>query len=438
MKMKPYPEYRDSGLPWLGNIPAHWNLQRCKYVFRDVDERSSTGEETHLSMSQKYGLVESSRIDDWRLQSESHKGGKLCQVGDLVLNRLKAHLGVFAYAKQAGVVSADYTVLRPISKGHVQFFEALFKTPVYITELKRLTKGIVEGFWRLYTEDFYNIRAFVPPKDEQAAALSYLSRQGTNIRRFIRNKQRLVELLQEQKQAIINHGVTRGINPDVRLKPSGTDWLGEVPEHWEVKRFKNVCRLQRGYDLSNDKFIDGEYPVYGSNGVIGYHNSFTTNAPCITVGRSGSVGEVNYVERDFWAHNTALYVIDNFNNNWRYLFYVLRNIDLKMLSEGSAVPTLNRNYIHQLYIAIPSVREQNQIDLNIQNKIKMIDVAINRAQSQIELIREYRTRLIADVVTGKVDVRDIPVEPIEEPKYIEEMGEHAEAGDQEMGQRSGA
>jgi type I restriction enzyme S subunit len=133
--LKQYPDYKDSGLPFLGKVPLHWELLRAKYIFREVDIRSKTGEETHLSMSQKHGLIESSKISNLPLQSESYIGGKLCKKNDLVLNRLKAHLGVFAHAPKEGVVSPDYSVFHIIRDGEVRFFKLVLKTPTYISEL---------------------------------------------------------------------------------------------------------------------------------------------------------------------------------------------------------------------------------------------------------------------------------------------------------------
>lgn len=234
--LKPYPSYRDSGLPWLGEIPEHWEVLRSKYVFREVDKRSETGEETQLSMSQVHGLVESSKIDTWRLRSESYAGGKLCEAGDLVLNRLKAHLGVFAHANIPGVISPDYTVFRPVDDIEVHYFEHLYKTPVYKAELRKRTKGIVEGFWRLYTNDFYDLRVLMPPKYEQTKIVGFIDAYDRRVRRLIRNKRRLIGLLNEKKQAIINRAVTRGLNPNAPMKPTGIDWMPEVPAHWEVRR----------------------------------------------------------------------------------------------------------------------------------------------------------------------------------------------------------
>lgn len=119
--LKPYRSMKESGVPWVAKVPAHWSVVRAKYLMRETDERSKDGSETQLSMSQKHGLIESSKIEAWRMQSESHVGGKLCKPNDLVLNRLKAHLGVFAHASQDGLVSPDYTVLRLIRDDEVRF-----------------------------------------------------------------------------------------------------------------------------------------------------------------------------------------------------------------------------------------------------------------------------------------------------------------------------
>ncbi|MDQ2736497.1 MAG: restriction endonuclease subunit S, partial [Pseudomonadota bacterium] len=148
--LRPYAEMKASGLPWLGDVPVHWNVLRSKYTFREIDSRSMTGDEPHLSMSQRLGLVPADQVEK-SLVSESYVRAKLVEKDDLVLNRLKAHLGVFAYAKQPGLISPDYTVLRPKLGASVRFFEYVLKSPACRAELRTRAKGIVEGFWRLYT-----------------------------------------------------------------------------------------------------------------------------------------------------------------------------------------------------------------------------------------------------------------------------------------------
>ena len=128
-----------------------------------------------------------------------------------------------------------------------------------------------------------------------------------------------------------------------KYKDSGVEWIGEIPDGWEVKRLKYVAYFQRGFDLESNSFEQGDVPVYGSNGIIGYHNKVTTLAPSITIGRSGSVGEVNFIVKNYWAHNTSLFLLDSFGNDVRFLFYLLKSLDLKSQSSGTAVGTLNRN-----------------------------------------------------------------------------------------------
>jgi type I restriction enzyme, S subunit len=199
---------KPSGVRWLGHIPSHWIVLRSKYLYREVDSRSVTGKETHLSMSQKLGLVPSSRIEQKRLLSESYTGGKLCETGDLVLNRLKAHLGVFALAPQSGVISPDYTVLRSIRDLEGRFFEALYRTPGCRVELRQRAKGIVQGFWRLYTDDFYDIRVPVPPVDEQKAIMTRLERDLSGIITAIARHKHEIDLLREYRTRLVADIVT--------------------------------------------------------------------------------------------------------------------------------------------------------------------------------------------------------------------------------------
>lgn len=199
---------RLSGIPWLSDIPRHWEVLRSKYVFHEVDNRSATGAEVHLSMSQKYGLVPNSKIEERRLISESYAGAKLCKRGDLVLNRLKAHLGVFALAPQDGLVSPDYTVLRPVRHMVTPYFEALYRTRACRVELRKRAKGIVQGFWRLYTDDFYDIRVPVPPVEEQKAIMGELDRDLTTTNDAIARGEREIELLREYRTRLVADVVT--------------------------------------------------------------------------------------------------------------------------------------------------------------------------------------------------------------------------------------
>jgi type I restriction enzyme S subunit len=159
-------------------------------------------------MSQKFGLISSTQIEASRLVSESYAGAKLCEKGDLVLNRLKAHLGVFALAPERGLVSPDYTVLRPVRELDERFFEAVYRSPACRVELRQRTKGIVQGFWRLYTDDFYNIRVPVPPVNEQKRIMIQLDIDLSGVNTATGRLEREIELLREYRTRLVADVVT--------------------------------------------------------------------------------------------------------------------------------------------------------------------------------------------------------------------------------------
>lgn len=235
-------DYKDSHIAWIGDIPSHWSTIRCKYLFRERDERSKEGTETHLSMSQKYGLVPDSQLDERRMLSESYAGGKLCYQDDLVLNRLKAHLGVFALAPQFGVISPDYTVLIPNTERIIPSFgEMVLKSALCRRELRVRVRGIIEGFWRLYTDDFYTIYLPVPPIEEQKEIMQYIDDQSKKTAALENALNREIELLHELRTRLISDTVTGQIDvrsievPDFELVEEAADEAEEPEYEMEVE-----------------------------------------------------------------------------------------------------------------------------------------------------------------------------------------------------------
>ena len=230
---------KNSGVEWIGDIPEHWQAMRCKYLFSERDERSQEGTEQHLSMSQKYGLVPDSQLDERRMLSESYAGGKLCYKDDLVLNRLKAHLGVFALSSQSGVISPDYTVLIPNTERVLPAFaETVLKSDRCRSELRIRVRGIIEGFWRLYTDDFNTIVLPVPPIEEQAEIMEYIIEFRGKTKKYEDSLTQEISTLQEFKARLISDVVTGKI--DVR----GI----EIPE----------CEfVEETVDTVNDESMDG-------------------------------------------------------------------------------------------------------------------------------------------------------------------------------------
>ena len=419
--LRPYPDVAATEVGWLHHLPTHWQVNRAKYVFREVDCRSVDGVETHLSMHQKLGLVPSASTGEKRLVSESYAGGKLVEPNDLVLNRLKAHLGVFAYASQPGVISPDYTVLRPLPNSVVRYYEYLLKSPACRGELRTRTKGIVEGFWRLYTDDFYNIRLPVPPLDEQRLIVRFLDWHGAMTGKLIRAKRRLIALLNEQKQSIINRAVTRGLDPSAKLKPSGVDWLGDVPEHWEVRKVREVARVVNGYPFDAELFTHGAgFPLIRirdlnkAETAVRYAGDFieaAAIAPGETlIGMDGDFNVGTWMGNETALLNQRMCCVranDPTLNPFIRLALARPLKEINAVTWSTTVKHLASGQVERIQLAIPPADEVEQIILRLRDELTGVDAIESAIRRELELVQEFRTRLIADVVTGQLDVRAI-------------------------------
>ena len=437
--LRPYPEMKPTGLPWLRHVPAHWDVLRSKHVFRETDNRSMTGEETHLSMSQRLGLVAAADVGQRTLVSGSYAGAKRVEQGDLVLNRLKAHLGVFAHAKQPGVVSPDYTVLRPHNGVNVRFFEFVLKSPACRAELRTRAKGIVEGFWQLYTDDFYAIRLPVPPTDEQRLIVRFLDWHGAQTAKLIRAKKQLIALLNEQKQSIIHRAVTRGLEPDVKLKPSGVPWLGDVPQGWEVVSLKRItekrCDGPFGSGLKSSHYTSAGVLVIRLQN-IGLGTFKQTEPAYISEEHYKMLGDHSVHAEDVLIASLG----DQRNPCGRaciappglgkamvkadcFRFRLLRGrvdphfvaaslsataeASAAILSAGATRQRVNLEATAERRIALPPLNDQHNIAAFTAAVTAEFQPLFNSANREIALVQEFRTCLIADVVTGKLDVRAV-------------------------------
>ncbi len=423
-KMRPslprYPAYTDSGVPWLDKVPAHWEVQRNGRLFA---QRNQTGfaDLPILEVSLKTGV----RIRDFEKSKRKQVMAdrdkyKRAAKGDLAYNMMRMWQGAIGIAPVDGLVSPAYVVARPFPETEARYFQNLFRTGAYMNEVDKYSHGIVKDRNRLYWDEFKQMPSPVPPLPEQKAIADFLDHVDRRIRRYIRAKRRLIVLLNEQKQVLIHRAVTRGLDPNVCLKPSGVEWLEEVPEHWEIKRLKWVTRLQRGYDLPQDHRQPGPVPVVSSGGIIDVHCEARAQGPGVVIGRYGSTESVFFIEESFWPHNTSLFVTDFHSNNRRWCYYLLRAISKADYASKSAVPGVDRKDLFEIRVSRPPVTEQGPIVAVLEDLLSRLDELLDQAQCEIELMREYRTRLIADVVTGKLDVREAAARLPEEPAEPEE------------------
>ena len=409
--LKPYSEYKESGLDWLGSIPAHWGLQRAKRLFREVDERSKTGKEELLSVSHHTGVTPRRLKNVTMFMAESNVGHKVCRPGDLVINTLWAWMAALGVTRHTGLVSPAYGVYRPIDGGGLlpTYADHLLRTPMYAAEYQRRSTGVNSSRLRLYPEQFLRVAVLVPPLDEQAAIARFLDWTNARLERAIRAKRKVIALLTEQKQAVIQRLMTQGLNHTAPVKPTGIHWLGDMPQHWETRRLKSVLRLQRGYDLASDERRKGTVPVYSSGGHIDNHDTALANAPGIVIGRYGSTHAVFFVDEPYWPHNTALFTTTFYDNSARWCYYLLRSIPKDQYAGKAAVPGVDRKDLFDIRVPKPPIEEQCAIAVQIDERLAEFEKSTCAIHEEIELLREYRTRLVADIVTGKLDVRDAAV-----------------------------
>ena len=469
--LRPYPEYKDSGLPWLGQVPGHWDVRRNGRLFAQRNE-TGFGNLPILEVSLKTGVRVRDMKDLKRKQVMSDREKyKRAAKGDIAYNMMRMWQGAVGVAPVDGLVSPAYVVARPFSEAESRYFSYLFRTDAYMNEVDGYSRGIVKDRNRLYWEDFKRIPTCMPPIDEQKSIADFLDANATNVRRFVRNRLRLIEVLNEQKQAIINRAVTRGLDPNAPLKPSGIDWLGDIPQHWDVRRLRNVAELH----VSNvDKHTkEGEFPVRLCNYTDVYKNTvITADMPFMAATATHDeieafrlqIGDVIITkDSEEWqdigvpavvaetaddlvcGYHLAILRPKPVSARGRFLAYAMQCrgvvVQLSLAANGVTRYGLSHSAIKAITIPAPPVDEQEPIAQYIDEATASLNEAIARATREINLIREYRTRLIADVVTGKLDVRHlVPAEPLpaeeqtdegiededmpgdDEPELVEEAG----------------
>ena len=435
-RLGPYPTCKPSSIKWLGDVPEHWEVRRGKMLVQPVDVRSNTGSEELLTVSAERGVIPRKSANVSMFKAESYVGYKLCWPGDLVINSLWAWAHGLGVSQYHGIVSSAYGVYRPLPKFkcHSPFIHYLVRSIPFQWELQVRSKGIWISRLQLTDETFLGASFPLPPPSEQTAIVRYLDHADRRIQRYISGKQKLIKLLEEQKQAIIHRAVTRGLDPDVCLKPSGVEWLGDVPEHWEVVGLKFLSRrIQNGATPSTVEtryYETGSIPWYGPSSCR-YKEKVDSPVRYLTADafKEGKARLIHgpallVIVIGATAGRLALLTEDGSTNQQITSFelntvlvhplFILRQARsaehwLRATASTATIPILDTGVVSRLSVAFPPLPEQTVIVEHLDKTTANIDTAINRARRQIELLSEYHTRLIADVVTGKLDVRDADI-----------------------------
>ena len=431
--LKPYAVMKHSGVEWLGSFPEHWELRRTK---RLLAERSEKGcpDESLLAATQTQGVVRKEQYENRTvLALKDLQLLKIVRVGDFVIS-LRSFQGGIEFAREQGIISPAYTILYPFERDHHAYLAKVFKSRPYIENLSLFVKGIRQG-QNIDYEKLARSCLPLPPLSEQIAIVRFLDHADRRIRRYIRAKQKMIALLEEQKQAMIHEAVTGQIDvrtgqPYPAYKASGVEWLGAVPEHWQIRKLGQIARVFNGATPSRAQ------PSFWENGTVPWLNSSKVNEQVvvepselvteravrecsISLAPSGAV-VVGLVGQGRTRGMSALLGIDTtisqnlaaivpstaVDGNFLHCLLTALYLNVRNIGRGGNQEALNCDLVSRLRLPIPPLVEQVEMLRHIDGTLSKSAESIKKVSRETDLVREYRTRLIADVVTGRLDVRE--------------------------------
>jgi type I restriction enzyme S subunit len=341
--------------------------------------------------------------------------------GDIAYNMMRMWQGALGVVPTDGLVSPSYVVLRPFDGTVARYYAYLFRTTSYMREVEIYSRGIVPDRNRLYWESFKQMPSVFPPFEEQKLIVRYLDTFNALTYRLVHGKLKLISLLQEQRKVITQQAVRQGINSSVRFKSSSFPWLGHIPQHWEMSRVKTEFRCLNRHRIPLSSTERGRmtvraYPYYGASGIIDYVDDFLFDDDLLLIAEDGA----NLVLRNlplaiiahgkYWVNNHA-HILRPRRGNLAFLAAVMESLNYQPWISGAAQPKLTQDRLMSIPIAVPSSDEQADIMAAVDNQTVNLRKAVDALKQEITCIREFQARLIAEVVTGALDVRTAPSFP---------------------------
>ena len=408
--MATYDNYKDSGVKWLGQIPSHWEITTLRRFLKPFSDKNHP-DKPLLSVTRERGVIvrgTKGEDDNHNIIPEDLSGYKYIQQGDFVINKMKSWQGSYGVTDYDGIVSPAYFTYH-LNIENKKFFSTALRSKAYIPFFMQYSKGIRVDQWDLSPDSLKNIPFFLPPIKEQEAIVAYLDKVTGDIDRAIEAQQKMIEALNERKLIIITNAVTKGLNPDAPLKDSGIDWLGQIPQHWDVIPMRYLCRIKTGDKDTIMRDDNGKYPFYVRSPKVEKINTYSFDGEAILMAGDGvGAGKVfHYVNGKFDFHQ-RVYNFHNFNIiKGKYLFYYLSANFRYKIEEGGAKSTVDSvrlPWLKSFPICIPSPEEQNNIIEHIDNEIIKLDDVIAHSEKMIALLQERKQIIINEVVTGKKKV----------------------------------
>lgn len=411
-------EMKDSGVEWLGKIPNHWMIRRIENLFELRNEKNYEAlEDVNLiSLYTDKGVVQHSDLTETTgNKAVTAEGYKIVKEDDIVVNIILCWMGAVGRSAYNGVTSPAYDVYKPLHDTNSKYYHYLFRTSQFNGECYRYGRGIMLMRWRTYSTEFRAISVPLPPEDEQKRIVNFLDKKIDDVDRLIGNVQKQIEKLKAYKQSLITEVVTKGIDPTVPMKDSGVEWIGEIPEHWNIERLKFNVSINAEKQSSLDlpyialEHIEGfsgkrikTDNVYEVDGAIVAHSGeilFGKLRPYLA--KVYKVEEETYVSSEFAVFSAE--TIDNQYLKWYMLSYGFLDT-VNASTYGTKMPRANIDFIKNMYIPVFDVQEQEKIALYLNEKSSKIDQLIAIKQSKIEKLEQYKRSLIYEYVTGKKEV----------------------------------
>lgn len=420
---------KDSGIEWIGEIPEGWEVSQLKYATRWKSEKGCPDAPV-LSLYRDFGVVpKDSRDDNHNVTSLDTSNYKVVDIGDLVINKMKAWQGSMAVSDYRGIVSPAYHVCNITSnKVNKRYLHHLLRNPAYLPEYARLSTGMRIGQWDLGFDDFKNIPFLIPPLDEQAKIADYLDNGCASLDAMLSKTRSSIEEYKKLKQAVITQAVTKGVRGEREMKDSGVAWIGEIPAEWSKCHLKNISsEIGDGlhgtpnFDDNGDVFfingnnLGGEYVEpradtkrINSEEFLKYTRPFFSNQT-IMISLNGSYGKVSlYKNFPMLLGKSAGYITLLPSIDCRYIKYYLSStpsqIMMTLSLNGTTIPNLSLNTLRNFSIFLPVLCEQKEIADYLDAKCAEIDGLIAKKEQLVKELEGYKKSLIYEVVTGKREV----------------------------------
>ncbi len=406
-------QMKDSGIEWIGKIPEGWAIERMKGLFTERNERDCKGK-TLLSVSQYYGIRPKSETDiaDSHI-AESYDDYKVVCQGDFVMNIMLAWNGSYAVSDYNGMVSPAYCVFKFRKDCCEKYFHYLLRTNGYPTAFKTMSRGVIDSRLRLYPEQFYTFPVILPPVEDQQRIADYLDLKCGEIDSLIGLQEQMIEKLKAYKQSVITEAVTKGLDPNAKLVPSGIDWIGEIPEGWKVCKLKNQYTLLNGRAYSDSELLqEGKYRILRVGNLFSsdkwYYSDMELedNKYCeaddLLYGWSASIGPLIWNGEKVIYHYHIWKVLF-YENDLRYSYYLLDALTHAKRRDmhGSAMQHLTKTNMDNSWIPLVPKEEQRSIATYLDSKCADIDRLIALKQQKIEALKDYKKSIIYEAVTGK-------------------------------------